>query len=54
MLKGREAQLNQQLALLQSQRQQSEQKHRRMQDEVETLAKAVYDEADPPASLKAA
>ena len=54
LLKGREAQLNQQLAMLQSEQQQTEQKHRRMQDEVETLAKAVYDDADPPASLKAA
>jgi len=54
LLKGREAQLEQQLRLLQSHHHRAEAKHLRMQDEVETFAKAMYDEADPPAFEKAA
>ncbi|MSQ96525.1 MAG: FHA domain-containing protein [Gemmataceae bacterium] len=53
-LKARQLLFDEELAKLESQRRQAEDKHLRLQDEVEALAKAVYEEPEEPAIDQAA
>ena len=53
-LKARQLELEEQLGKLESRRQHSQEKSLRLQDEIDALAKAVYEEADAPAVAKAA
>jgi hypothetical protein len=54
LLKTRQHQLEQDRKLVQSRHQETEQTSLRIQDEMETLAQAVYGEEDRPAVEKAA
>jgi pSer/pThr/pTyr-binding forkhead associated (FHA) protein len=54
VFKSRQLELEEQVGKLESQRQHSQEKSLRLQDEIDALAKAVYEEADAPAVAKAA